>query len=177
MAERQVALLRGINVTGCHMVPMARLAAIFTELGCADVRTYINSGNVVYTPGRKRLTEAGIAAVLEQEFGFAIPVVVRNAAEVQAISTSNPFVAAGADPKALHTVFLQQAMPVGSAELLSAAAAPGEEFAVGTSVLYLHLPGGVARSKLALVPGKAKFGVVGTMRNWATTLKLAEMVR
>jgi uncharacterized protein (DUF1697 family) len=173
---RELALLRGINVVGRRIVPMAALADVFRSLRCQDVATYIQSGNVIFTAPAEGLTASTMSAALEQRFGFAIPVILRTASELSLLIAANPFATADYDPKALHVVFLHAAPPLTSLPMLDAAAAPGEEFALGTRVLYLNLPAGVGRSKLAQVPGKPRFGTHGTMRNWNTTLKLAQLL-
>jgi uncharacterized protein (DUF1697 family) len=174
--ERKVALLRSINVGGRHIVPMDALAELFRSLGCQNVETYIQSGNVVFTPPADELSAAAISGALERRFGFQVPVLLRTASELSLAIAANPFAVEGCDTKALHVVFLDSAPLVTSLGMLEAAAAPLEEYALGSRVLYLHMPSGVGRSKLALVPGKPKFGTSGTMRNWNTTLKLAEML-
>jgi len=103
-----VAFLRGVNVGGKHSLPMAALAALFTESGCGEVRTCIQSGNVLFTAGTAlaRRIPALIAAGISKRFGFEAPVVTRTAAELAAIAKNNPFLRDGPDPKALHVIFL-----------------------------------------------------------------------
>ena len=105
-AVRTLALLRGINVGGRHSVPMAGLRAVFTELGCTAVATYIQSGNAVCTAPAS-LTSAAIAAAIGARFGFAVPVVLRTLAEIESLIEQNPFAAAGAPVEHLHAVFLE----------------------------------------------------------------------
>ena len=105
---RHVALLRGINVGGKNMLPMKELADIFAKAGCADVTTYIQSGNVLFSADSKVV--AGLAATIshqiEQRFGLRIPVVLRSAAELTAAIQNNPFLRADAEEDWLHVYFL-----------------------------------------------------------------------
>src|SRR5689334_13590201 len=98
-----VALLRGINVGGKDKLPMKDLVAMFVEAGGADVRTYIQSGNVVCraSPEVAARVPALVTAAIAERFGFRVPVVLHTADELREVSAHNPFLAAGADPAAL----------------------------------------------------------------------------
>jgi uncharacterized protein (DUF1697 family) len=167
-----VALLRGINVGGRGKLPMADLRAIVEGLGHADVRTYIQSGNVVFRT-RSRSTTA-VAAALGEAIAagtdVTTSVVVRTADELVAARDADPFVARGEDPGNVHLTFFPGAAPD-----------PGDlsDYAPDTAValggeLHLFLPNGLGRSKLAadldrrLAPG-------GTTRNWRTVTTLIAM--
>lgn len=103
-----IALLRGINVGGNRKLPMKHLAAMFTEAGCVDVETYIQTGNVVFrapSTVAKRLPGT-ITTAIEQQFGFSVPVVIRSQEELAATVTRNPFLKRGIDTAALHVAFL-----------------------------------------------------------------------
>ena len=103
-----VALLRGINVGGKHRLLMKELAELFADAQCSDVRTYIQSGNVVFKASPrvvKGLAEC-IAKNIEQRYGFASPVILRTAEEMAQTVRDNPFLRDGAPEKALHVYFL-----------------------------------------------------------------------
>src|SRR5215470_19006384 len=103
-----VALLRGINLGSAHRLAMKDLVALFEKAGCADVRTYIQSGNLVFcAPASvaKGLAEE-IGASIERGFGMRVPVVLRTADELHAVVRENPFLAAGADEDKCHVMFL-----------------------------------------------------------------------
>lgn len=86
-----VALLRGINVGGNHKVPMAELKKVCEKLGFTDVRTYINSGNVIFnTSGSVAKIDATLEEALKKKFGFDVPVVVRTAAQLQKVANVIP---------------------------------------------------------------------------------------
>jgi uncharacterized protein (DUF1697 family) len=103
-----VALLRGINVGGKHIVPMKDMAAIFAEAKCSDVRTYIQSGNVVFnaTPAALQGLRERLEKKFLQRFGFAVPVILRNAAQIETTLRDNPFLRSGVAENQLHVYFL-----------------------------------------------------------------------
>ena len=166
---RWVALLRGINLGPSHKVPMTDLRALLSdELGYDDVKTLINSGNVVFSAGGAAAThERKIAAALEARFGFPVPTIVRSVASVKKALADNPF--AGAPEKQLHIVFVsaKPSMP-------DAAAIAPDEAAYGNKVVYLRLPNGVAGSRTGDL-GKGKGAPVATSRTVATVTKLVAL--
>ena len=150
-----IALLRGINVGGKNKLPMKELSALFVEAGCEDVRTYIQSGNVLFrtgsTAGEK--ISSTISASILSKFGYQVPVITRTARELQEIVRANPFVQAGAETDKLHFMFL---------------AVLGRE-------IHLHCPNGVARSKLTNSYFDSRLSTTSTSRNWRTVQKLLEL--
>ena len=176
--QRWAAFLRGINVGGKHKVPMAELRAFFAELGASDVRTYIQSGNVAFRAAEAVAAEiaAGFAALTEARFGFAVPSAVRSAPELRAVLRANPFLADGADEKALHVLFLTgEPDPAAVAALDPQRSAP-DAFAVRGREVYLHLPNGVARTRLTNAYFDRILGTTSTGRNWRTVATVAAML-
>ena len=172
-----IALLRAINVGGTKKLLMAELRAMFEGVGCTDVRTYIQSGNVVFRaepalaariPG---LIEANIATTK----GFQVPVVTRTAAELDAAVRGNPFLAAGADPAQLHVGFLAEAPSAARIAELDPDRSPRDAFEVRGREVYLHFPNGTARSKLTVDYFDRVLGTTVTIRNWRTVGKLVDM--
>jgi len=172
------AFLRGINVGGKRKVPMDELRAFFAELGASDVRTYIQSGNVAFRAGEALAREIaeGFADRAEARFGFAVPSALRSAKELQAVLTGNPFLAGGADEKALHVLFLTgEPDPAAVAALDPQRSAP-DAFAVRGREIYLHLPNGVARTRLTNAYFDAALATTSTGRNWRTVRTVAELL-
>ena len=167
-----VALLRGINVGGRGKLPMADLRMIVEGVGHTDVRTYIQSGNVVFR-ARARST-AKVADELEKaiaaESSVAPPVVVRTAVELLATRDADPFIARGDDPATVHLTFFRDAAP-DPGDLSSYA--PDTAVAIGRE-LHLSMPNGVGRSKLAAALDRS-IAPGGTSRNWRTFTTLLEM--
>ena len=170
---RYVALLRGINVGGKHSVPMAKLRALCEELGHTDVGTYIQSGNVVFE-ARRKPTPASLERAIEQRFGLAVDVMLRTPAELERAVERDPF--ADADRSKVHVGFMARRPPAAAVRALDLDAFLPEELAVVGTELYLHLPNGMARTKLPdYVLRRLK--VPATIRNWRTLTKLVELAR
>jgi uncharacterized protein (DUF1697 family) len=174
-----VALLRGINVGGKRIVPMKDLAAVFTDAGCRDVRTYIQSGNVVFNASST--TVHGLRGRLEKKiqerFGFAVPIVLRSAEQLARTIASNPFLVAGVAETALHVYFLADLPSEEAAASLDHSRSTPDAFIFAEQEIYLHLPNGMGRTKLTNAYFDSRLATTCTARNWATVLKLAAMMR
>lgn len=172
-----VALLRGINVGGTNKLPMKALAAIFEAAGCTEVKTYIQSGNVVFCAARGVDVAGVVKREIEKQLGLKVPVVLRTAAEIQRALKSNPFVKKGIDEDWLHVMFLEAEPTKAQVAALDAARSEPDEFVVIGREVYLHLPNGAAKTKLTNAYFDSKLKTVGTQRNWRTVEMLAEMMR
>jgi uncharacterized protein (DUF1697 family) len=170
-----IALLRGVNVGG-HKLAMADVRDAFVDAGHDDVRTYIQSGNVVFTHGRR--AEAALAKDLSRRLGevagYDVPVILRTAKQWSELMAANPY---GRDRSAhLHVAFLAEAPPAKERDLVDAAAFAPEEYVVDGREVYLYLPNGMGGAKLPLALGRKGPTGTATVRNWRTVEKLAEMV-
>ncbi len=172
--NRVLALLRGVNVGGRHPLPMPALRAAFTELGCDRVDTYLQSGNVV-CDAHPSLTAGTIAAELAERFGFPVPVVLRTAKEIAAAVAANPFRQASLD--ALHVLFLEAPLAPAAFKSLEAKRLGQEQLAAVDRELFLYLPHGFGRSRLALASTGTEMPGSATVRNWKTVLELERMLR
>jgi uncharacterized protein (DUF1697 family) len=171
-----VALLRGINVGGKNILPMKSLAEIFRNAGAEDIKTYIQSGNVLFRAAHPDKIAAKVSAQILTDFSLKVPVITRSAAEIAAATTANPFLQSGIDPSLLHVVFLAgQPSPEQIAKLDPTRSSP-DEFALIGRDLYLHLPNGAALTKLTTTYFDATLKTTGTQRNWRTVLTLATMM-
>jgi uncharacterized protein (DUF1697 family) len=174
-----IALLRGVNVGGKNRLPMKELAAIFTDAGCGDVRTFIQSGNVLFTasqPLAARLPGL-IADAIESRFGFHAPVVLRRQAEFEEVVSHNPFLKAGVDTKTLHVGFLMDKPESADLSALDPDRSPPDKYRVRGGEVYMHLPNGMARTKLTSQYFDSRLKTTITARNWATVTKLLELSR
>jgi len=162
-----VALLRAVNVGGTGKLPMSELKAMCEELGFAAVRTYIASGNVVFT---SRKSEAAIKAAPEKRLhsyaGAPVGVLVRSAAEMVQVSADNPFPKAA--PNRTVAIFLDKAPPEDA--LASIRGQNNEELRLGRREIYVHYGDGMGTSKLVIPAAKT-----GTARNMNTVATLAKM--
>lgn len=172
-----LALLRGINVGGRNMVPMKDLAAALERAGFRSVRTYIQSGNVLF---RSRTGSAGtlgrrIAGIVKKSFGCEPQVMVVSQQQLEAAVRGNPFPAAHRNHKLLHIFFLAESPRKPDLESLERARAGGEKFALKGGFFYLYTPDGfphsVVRSRM-----ERCLGVSATGRNWRTANELLKLL-
>jgi len=173
------AFLRGINVGGKNKLPMKDLAAMFTAAGCSDVRTYIQSGNVVFRAGASLAARlpAIVSAEIASKFGLAVPLVLRTLPQMIAVVASNPFLKRGAAPEQLHVVFLADTPTADLVTLLDPDRSPPDSFHAAGAEIYLHLPNGAGNSKLTNAYFDSKLRTMGTARNWRTVNTLLEMMQ
>ncbi len=163
-----VALLRAVNVAGTGKLPMAELRAMAEGLGLANVRTYIASGNLLF---KSDLSECEVKAALEARIeayaGKYVPIFVRTAAEMSAVSAADPFPDAHGSR---HMVYFLDAAPPHDTQQ-SARDQAGERIALGSREIYVDYGDGIRFTKLKLAATK-----VGTMRNMNTVAKLVVMM-
>ena len=162
-----IALLRAVNVGGTGKLPMKDLAEMCTDLGFGDVRTYIQSGNVLF---KCNLTEKSVRSrlekVLTEKLGKSADVFVRTAAEMKAVLKANPF--PDVEPAKVAVYFQSEAV---AKESLDQVVAPdGEEVRPGKREIYIYFPIGMGRSKLKLPRAR-----IGTLRNINTVGKLVAL--
>jgi uncharacterized protein (DUF1697 family) len=162
-----IALLRAVNVGGTGKLSMSELKAMCEELGFSDVRTYIASGNVVFT---SRKSEAAVKAALEKRLetyaGKPVGVLVRTADEMAKVLADNPFPKLA--PNRTMAVFLDRAPPADT--LASVRGQKDEKIKLGRREIYVHYGEGMGQSKLVIPAAK-----LGTARNMNTVAVLAKM--
>ena len=178
MTDRKLALLRGINVGGRNMIPMAGLRELCAELGWQAVTSYIQSGNIVFeTGGKPAALETDLETAIAARFSLGIPVFVRTAMDWAGYVNANPFPGASLrDPNFVHLMLSKDPPAQDAAERLQERAQDGERVVLAGGALWIHYPSGAGRSKLtpALLDRLAGSPVTG--RNWRTVLKIAEMI-
>lgn len=167
-----VALLRAINVGGRRSVAMADLRTIVTEAGGQDVQTYIQSGNVVFDHSSRSPSTLTIELEerIEAATGFAVPVTLRTASQIDKVVQANPF--PDAPPAQLAVSFLHDQPAAGATDRLDPAKFAPDAFVLAGRDVYLHLPNGFGRAKL---PGALDVVAPGTARNWNTVVKLQSL--
>ncbi|MFG2551348.1 DUF1697 domain-containing protein [Streptomyces sp. NPDC048581] len=179
MTTTYAALLRGINVGGSRKLPMAELRTLMTGIGYGDVRTYLQSGQAVFTAdhGDEESLAAELASAIEKQFGFAVDVIVRDHAYLRAVADNCPFPAVELEPKQLHVTYFSAPVDAERFAEIDRAAYLPEEFRLGDRELYLYAPDGLGRSKLGEILSRPRLnkGLIATSRNWNTVLKLVEM--
>ena len=172
---RYVAFLRGINLGSTNKISMPELRALATDLGYTDVATYINSGNLIFSSGKKAAElEREISAAIKEQFGTRTDVAVRTPAQLRNILAENPY--PEGNPSQVTVAFLTKAAPAEAKDKVAAIATAAEPFTFAGSEVYVHYSNGMGRSKLA-----EKFSSViefsATVRNINTVAKVLELAQ
>jgi uncharacterized protein (DUF1697 family) len=170
MASTWVALLRAINLGSRNKVPMAELRQIFEDAGCESVRTYIQSGNVVFEQARPK--RATLEAAVADAFGLQIPIVLRRARQIRDLVQAHPF---GADTSKSHVAFLAEKPDRAALRALSELNIKPDRFELAGPDIVLHYPNGFSGARLTAAQLEKRLGVPATFRNWRTVTRLAEM--
>jgi uncharacterized protein (DUF1697 family) len=173
-----IALLRGVNVGG-NVLRMEHVRAVLTNLGLADVKTYLQSGNVLFTAPRPA---AKLAQLIEAELGgearLPVSVIIRTPAQLGRIIDANPFLKeAGVDARTLHVTFLADRPPKPGLAALGAVKSGADRWHAAGTEIYLHCPDGYGRTKLNNTAIERLLSVRATTRNWNTVKALYEMSR
>jgi uncharacterized protein (DUF1697 family) len=172
-----IALLRGINVGGRNRVPMAALRSLAADLGYIDVRSYLQSGNLVFRASAEPPElAAGLERAVDHHFAVAVPVIIREARDWATYLAANPFPGASEREPNLVMLALSKAPPrEGATEQLQARATQGERVRQVGDALWIHYRGGAGKSKLS--PGllDRTVGSAVTTRNWRSVREIAAM--
>lgn len=173
-----VGLLRGVNLAGRARVPMAELRDVATALDLDGVRTYLQSGNLLFEAPAERADEvrSDLERAVAKTFGLEIPILVRTRDELAATVAGNPYAGVEDDPTRVHAVFLAD-HPADErvAELETERFRP-DTFWVSERVVYVHYPGGAGRSKLTIDYFERRLATTATARNWNTVTKLLALM-
>jgi uncharacterized protein (DUF1697 family) len=174
-----ISMLRAVNVGGTSVIKMEPLRAAYEMLGFKDVRSLLQSGNVLFrsTVKDSRQLARRIKQEIERQFGLQIEVVIRTLPELERIFERSPVLSPRADPGKLLVMFLTGVPDArGQARLAKAHQGP-EMLEVRGPEVYLYYPEGVGRSKLTTAVLESHLGTTGTARNWNTLRKLVEAAR
>ena len=169
-----VLLLRGINVGKAKRIAMADLRVLVEGLGCRDVKTLLNSGNVVCTTSKSDGLAARAQKAIASKLGVTARVTAISADELAEIVRDNPLLDVATDPSRLLVAFLADGKDRPKLVALAREDWKPEAVAVGARAAYLWMPDGVIESRLAKALDKS-LGDAVTSRNWATVLKLAAL--
>jgi uncharacterized protein (DUF1697 family) len=173
---KQIVMLRGINLGPTRRVPMAELRGLLTGAGYENVRTYVQSGNVVLSSQADPAEiERECAGLISERFGFEVPVVVRTRDELAEVVARNPLGDVAEDRKRYQVSFLVQELEPETVERLHQLVVAPEALVVDGREVYAWHPEGVARSKLWNGLASKNLGVTSTARNWITVTTLLEM--
>ncbi|MBA4183362.1 MAG: DUF1697 domain-containing protein [Acidobacteria bacterium] len=173
---KYVAFLRGINVGGHNKIKMETLREMFAALRFENVKTYINSGNVIFETieADDNVLAAKIERAIQAEFSLNIKVMVRTTSEIEGIIKNNPFDGQFTNDKDLHVLFLDEELPEDKRQLLLSNNNENEQFAVRNREIFCLLRVGVLDSLLGKDYIGKKLKTPATARNWRTVNKIAE---
>jgi uncharacterized protein (DUF1697 family) len=172
------AMLRGVNVGG-NPLKMEWLRGACEDMGLREVRTYLQSGNIVFASslGAAKLA-AMLKAKIDKQTRLPVPVIIRSAKEMADVISDNPFVKRrGIDATKLHVTFLGDVPRQPDVARLDKLAATRDEYHLAKREIYLHCPTNYGETKLSNIAIEKALGASATTRNWATVTTLAEMVR
>lgn len=173
-----ISLLRGINVGGRNSVPMEKLRALCEGVGCEQVKTFIQSGNVVFKAAKcdPGTLSAKIEKKIVAEFGFPVAVVTRTAAELGKVIEANPFrKECRAEPAKVHVAFLSERPAAEAAKALMTKTSDDEQARCSGREVYLYYRNGMGTAKMTGAVIERVVGVKATARNWNTVTRLHEM--
>jgi len=173
---KYVAFLRGINVGGHNKIKMETLREMFAALRFENVKTYINSGNVIFETieADDNVLAAKIERAIQAEFSLNIKVMVRTTSEIEGIIKNNPFDGQFTNDKDLHVLFLDEELPEDKRQLLLSNNNENEQFTVRNREIFCLLRVGVLDSLLGKDYIGKKLKTTATARNWRTVNKIAE---
>lgn len=177
MPRDLVILLRGINVGAHKRMKMAELRELLQDAGFTDVRTLLQSGNVVAKSTLdERAATTAVERAIKERLGFDVDVVVRTGEELEAIVAADPFGEEATDPKRYVVLFLTREADEGALQAIREKDFSPEEFRGEGRELYVWCPDGLQKSPLNVALAHRRVAPVVTARNWSTVLKLRDMV-
>jgi uncharacterized protein (DUF1697 family) len=175
-----VAMLRGINIGPHKRIKMDALRKSLEGLGFGKVKTYIQSGNVVFETGKSSAAALGsrIKNRIISDFGHSVEVMVRSREEMEKTIKDNPFLKErGIDPERLHVTFLSDAPAASGLKKLEEFTIPPDRSQCVGREIHLYFPNGVSGSSLWKAPWERELRVGSTTRNWKTVNAICQMCR
>ena len=176
--QTYIAILRGINVSGHKIIKMDALRGLFESLQFKKVKTYIQSGNVVFQDKStdSEVLQARIAKKILDEFSFIVPVIVKSKDELASIVKNNPFISKeGTDIAKLHVTFLSAEPNKDDIKKNREGEYGPDEFIISGQTIYLHCPNTYGDTKLSNTFFEKKLKVTATTRNWKTVNELLKI--
>ncbi len=176
---RYISLLRGINVGGHNIVPMARLKTLYESCGFKNVVTYIQSGNVIFDSAERNIDGLcmKIEDVIELEYAFHVPADIRTHLELKKVLENSPFEKSLSEENGsmIIVVFLKSESSREQHKALLKYVRASEQLSICKKEIYLYSPEGYGKSKLTCTLIEKKLGTSATTRNWKSVKKLYEL--
>ena len=178
MAQKVAAFLKGVNVGGNKKIDMPGLQSAIAELGCDEVRTYLQSGNAVFVCDRKDLTglATDIEEAIEQRYGFTSRVILRDAKTLMAAINADPLGQIANNPSRHLIGFLADKPTAQAVQAAEKTSTPTDLVSVVGTHLYMWCPQGISASPLFKINFDRVLGTTVTTRNWNTATKVAGML-
>jgi uncharacterized protein (DUF1697 family) len=177
--QTYIIMLRGINLGAKRKMPMQELKTLLTKLGFSDVETYIQSGNALVkhnTETSEQALEKKIETAIATQFGFDVPVMIRNKSDFEILFNNNPFIGKeGIDIEKLHVTFLEKIPELAQLEKINTYNYEPDVFQIINKEAYLHCPVDYGHTKLSNTFFESKLKMKTTTRNWKTVTKLFSM--
>jgi uncharacterized protein (DUF1697 family) len=174
-----IIMLRGINLGAKRKMPMPELKILLAKLGFSDIETYIQSGNVVCKSDvekSEQILEKEIEMAILEQFGFDVPVMIRNKTDFEQVFNQNPFIGKdGVDIEKLHVTFLEKIPESVHLDKINTYNYEPDIFEIKNKDVYLHCPIDYGHTKLSNTFFESKLKMKTTTRNWKTVTKLASM--
>jgi len=174
--DSKIAILRGINVGGKRKILMKDLASLCEKLGWKEVKTYIQSGNLLFKSDVQNSDLANdLAKAISNQYNFEVPVIVRNVDELRTAVDRNPFYHSEADINKLHLTFLKEKPDEENINQTKTYNYEPDQFVIDNQDVFIYCDGKYHESKLTNNFFEKKLKVGATTRNWKTVLKLLEL--
>ncbi len=174
---KKIAVLRGINVGGKRKILMADLRSLCETLGLINVKTYIQSGNLIFESNKSNTElENILEKAITEKFGFDVPVIVRAYNELKSSVNRNPFINQNVDINQLHLIFLKENPSIENIEKTLTYNFEPDQFEIENKEVFLRCPGKYHQSKLSNTFFEKELQVSATTRNWKTVSKLLELI-
>ena len=173
-----ITILRGINVSGARKLPMKELKDLLETLTCTNVRTYIQSGNVVFESAKLDVGTFGkkVEGAIKQGYGYDVPVLVRSLDEMKRVASTNPYLRKkGIELDKLHVTFLAAEPAKATASAIAGTTFGNDSFELLGREAFVHCPDGYGNTKLNNNWFENKLKVSATTRNWRTVNELVRM--
>ena len=178
---KTIAFLRGINVSGKRLLPMAELKQLLTRIGATEISTYIQSGNVVFAQPvsqSKAITPEKLSLAIQEQFNFDVPIVMRNADQLRnliANASVKKLIALQGDDSKLHVTFLSPKPSTQQLQVLNTRDAGDDSWVEAEGEIVLNCPNGYGNTKLTNTLIERKLKVQATTRNWKTVNEMISL--
>jgi uncharacterized protein (DUF1697 family) len=175
-----ISILRGINVSGQKLIKMDALKKSFENMGFQNVKTYVQSGNIIFTCNQFEINELEqkISRQIEKDFGFEVRVIVLTIDKLKQVIDNNLFLKdTDKDQSFLHVTFLSSKPVQYDYKTVENKKQSGEEIFLSDTAVYLYCPNGYGKTKLNNNFLETKLKVVATTRNWKTTNELFKIAQ